>query len=138
MKSPYEMLKEWHEVMDPDPGSLDDVDTVDLRWSLIEEESGEVFDELFPDRTIWNSDKFKMVKDDIVDKKKLTKELADLMYVTIGCAEKFNLPLEEVFAEVHRSNMTKIQEDGTILRREDGKVLKPDTYEAPNLDQFFK
>lgn len=33
--------------------------------------------------------------------------LADLMYVTAGCAAVYNLPLTEAFMEVHRSNMTK-------------------------------
>ena len=42
------------------------------------------------------------------------------------------------FKEVHRSNMTKITKDGKVLRREDGKVIKPDTFEEPNLEQFFK
>ena len=44
----------------------------------------------------------------------------------------------KAFKEVHRSNMTKITKDGKVLRREDGKVIKPDTFEEPNLEQFFK
>lgn len=42
------------------------------------------------------------------------------------------------FKEVHRSNMTKITKDGKVLRRADGKVIKPDTFEKPNLSQFFE
>lgn len=137
MKSPYEMLKEWHSVMDPKEGSLDDVEVVNLRWDLIAEEFDEVYEEMYPSTDIWNDKAFKIVKKDI-DPKKLTKELADLMYVVIGCAHKFNLPLEQVFAEVHKSNMTKINPDGTVTRRADGKVLKPVTYKAPDLDQFFE
>ncbi len=34
--------------------------------------------------------------------------------------------------------MTKITKDGKVLRRADGKVIKPDTFEEPNLEQFFK
>lgn len=44
----------------------------------------------------------------------------------------------DVFNEIHRSNMTKLEPDGKVRRREDGKILKPETYERPNLKQFFK
>ena len=43
----------------------------------------------------------------------------------------------EAFKEVHRSNMTKVCKDGTVLRREDGKIIKPDTFEEPNLYKFI-
>lgn len=43
----------------------------------------------------------------------------------------------EAFKEVHRSNMTKVCKDGTVLRREDGKIIKPDTFEEPNLEKFI-
>jgi predicted HAD superfamily Cof-like phosphohydrolase len=58
----------------------------------------------------------------------LAKELADVLYVVYGTADLLEIPLEAVFAEVHRSNMSKVREDGTVLRREDGKILKPDSY----------
>ncbi|MFE2099533.1 hypothetical protein [Streptomyces sp. NPDC059468] len=58
----------------------------------------------------------------------LAKELADLLYVVYGTADLLEIPLEAVFAEVHRSNMSKVSPDGKVSRREDGKVLKPDTY----------
>ena len=78
-----------------------------------------------------------LVFPDMVDKRKLTKELADLMYVTIGFATTFGLPLEEVFYEVHKSNMSKLGPNGEVLRREDGKILKGINYKEPDLDQFF-
>ena len=43
----------------------------------------------------------------------------------------------EAFKEIHRSNMTKVCKDGTVLRREDGKIIKPDTFEEPNLEKFL-
>jgi predicted HAD superfamily Cof-like phosphohydrolase len=43
----------------------------------------------------------------------------------------------EAFKEVHRSNMTKVCKDGTVLRRADGKIIKPDTFEEPNLEKFL-
>lgn len=41
--------------------------------------------------------------------------------------------IETAFDEVHRSNMSKVQSDGTVKYREDGKVLKPDTYSKANI-----
>lgn len=100
----------------------------DLRLNLICEEYNEVDTEL---NTYYDDPEFPF------DKKKLTKELADLMYVTIGTAVTFGLPLEEVFAEVHKSNMSKLGDDGKPILRPDGKVLKSNNYKEPDLDQFF-
>jgi predicted HAD superfamily Cof-like phosphohydrolase len=57
----------------------------------------------------------------------LAKELADVLYVVYGTADLLEIPLEAVFREVHRSNMSKVV-DGQVIRREDGKILKPDAY----------
>lgn len=62
--------------------------------------------------------------------------LADLIYVTIGAALEFGIPIDKVFAEVHRSNMTKCV-DGKIIYREDGKVMKPNSYEKPKLKEIL-
>ena len=43
---------------------------------------------------------------------------------------------DDAFNEVHRSNMAKLV-DGKVLRREDGKVLKPEGWQAPQLAQFL-
>lgn len=59
--------------------------------------------------------------------------LADIIYVTIGAALEFGIPIDRVFAEVHRSNMTKLWPDGKPRYRNDGKVIKPDTYSPPNI-----
>lgn len=64
----------------------------------------------------------------------VAKELADVLYVTYGAADALGIDLPAVFAEVHRSNMTKRAPDGTVLRRPDGKVLKGPSYRPPNLD----
>jgi predicted HAD superfamily Cof-like phosphohydrolase len=57
----------------------------------------------------------------------LAKELADVLYVVYGTADLLEIPLEAVFTEVHRSNMSKVVA-GEVIRREDGKILKPDSY----------
>lgn len=68
------------------------------------------------------------------DLEKAIDALADLLYVVYGAAVTFGIDIEPFFAEVHRSNLTKI--GGPV--REDGKRLKPDTYEPPNLQPILK
>jgi predicted HAD superfamily Cof-like phosphohydrolase len=41
--------------------------------------------------------------------------------------------LREAFVRVHESNMSKLQPDGSVKRREDGKVLKGVNYREPRL-----
>jgi predicted HAD superfamily Cof-like phosphohydrolase len=43
---------------------------------------------------------------------------------------------DDAFNEVHRSNMAKLV-DGKVLRRDDGKVLKPEGWQPPQLAQFL-
>ena len=62
----------------------------------------------------------------------LCKEWADLQYVVSQAALYFNIPADESFNRVHLSNMTKVI-DGKVIFRPDGKILKPDTYEAPDM-----
>lgn len=61
--------------------------------------------------------------------------ICDEIYVLIGLALKMGFDLEGAFAEVHRSNMTKLT-DGRLLTRPDGKILKPPSYSPPELDRF--
>lgn len=67
--------------------------------------------------------------------------LIDLQYVLDGAF--LSLGLHDVkdiaFNEVHRSNMSKLGEDGKPIRREsDGKVMKGPNYFKPDLAQFIK
>ncbi|GHF09142.1 hypothetical protein GCM10018772_37490 [Streptomyces fumanus] len=64
---------------------------------------------------------------------KLAHELADVVYVAYGTALVHGIDLDAVIAEVHRSNMTKLGPDGQVARRADGKVLKGEHYEAPDV-----
>ncbi|MEU6815942.1 MazG nucleotide pyrophosphohydrolase domain-containing protein [Streptomyces sp. NPDC046860] len=63
----------------------------------------------------------------------LAQELADVVYVAYGTALVHGIDLDEVIAEIHRANMSKIGPDGEVARREDGKVLKGDHYRAPDV-----
>jgi predicted HAD superfamily Cof-like phosphohydrolase len=97
-----------------------------MREDLITEECREVLAET---RRAWD--------EGTIDKAELTKELADLLYVVYGFAVTFGLPIDEVFERVHRSNMSKLGDDGKPLYRDDGKVLKGPNYQPPKLDDLF-
>lgn len=58
---------------------------------------------------------------------------ADLIWVIQGLCHSTGIPLQAVWDEVCRSNLSKISESGKIIKREDGKVLKPATYSPPNI-----
>ncbi|GAB2815313.1 MazG nucleotide pyrophosphohydrolase domain-containing protein [Actinoallomurus bryophytorum] len=59
--------------------------------------------------------------------------LADIVYVAYGSAITYGIDLDAVLAEVHRSNMTKLDDDGRVLLRQDGKVAKSQNYTPPNV-----
>ena len=62
-------------------------------------------------------------------------DLALMTFITsvFGVAWRLNIPLNAVFAEVHRSNMSKLMPDGSVLRREDGKILKGPDWSPPDI-----
>ncbi|HLH69139.1 MAG TPA: nucleotide pyrophosphohydrolase [Candidatus Dormibacteraeota bacterium] len=62
--------------------------------------------------------------------------LADLLYVVYGAAVEFGIDLEPVFAEIHRSNMSK-GDANRCPRRPDGKVLKGPGYEPPRVREVL-
>lgn len=60
--------------------------------------------------------------------------IADTIYIALGNALEFGIPLEYVWAEVQRSNMAKVDPvTGKVRRREDGKVLKPEGWTPPDI-----
>ena len=65
------------------------------------------------------------------------KELADLVYVCYQNAENMGWFLDEALDRVHKSNMSKLGEDGKPVYREDGKVLKGPNYEPPTLTDLI-
>lgn len=63
------------------------------------------------------------------DKIELADALADLIYVSIGTAVQYGIPIEYVFNEVHRSNMTK-----TGIHKDS---YKGEGYEPPRLRELL-
>lgn len=112
-------------------------DRVKLRADLIFEECLEFMESVFDGFEAYSYDDYEThvrwgtgVK---VDHVALADGLADLIYVCIGAANEFGIPLDKVWAEVHRSNMAKIGPNGEVKRREDGKVIKPDGWTPPDI-----
>ena len=64
------------------------------------------------------------------------KELADLVYVCYQYAANLGWDLDEAMHRVHQSNMSKLDEYGKPIYREDGKVLKGPRYSPPNLEDL--
>jgi predicted HAD superfamily Cof-like phosphohydrolase len=117
---PLDALRESHlaqRLITNEIPSLDVPDVVkELRCALIEEEAAEF--------------RAAVEENDIVG---VADAIADLLYVTYGAALTFGIPIREVFAEVHRSNMTKLDDEGNPIYRDDGKVMKGPNFSAPSL-----
>jgi len=66
------------------------------------------------------------------------KELADLVYVCYGYAEARGYDLDEALVRVHQNNLGRcIQPDGTVQRREDGKIIKNPDYPKVQLEDLI-
>jgi len=65
--------------------------------------------------------------------------LIDILVVTIGAIHSLGANAEGAWNEVMRTNMAKIDPaTGKVRKREDGKVLKPEGWEPPQLNKFLK
>lgn len=133
------LVTEFHRMAGAPVGTTPRIDParVRLRLDLIAEEFKELCEAVGYDldftitesRVVCGGDPV-AVEPDIVD---ALDALADITYVVNGAAVEWGLPLEAAVEEVHRSNMTKRAADGTVTVRADGKILKPDSYEPPDL-----
>lgn len=88
-----------------------------LRATLIDEEIRELHDAI-------NAGDLPLAVDAIVDS----------IYVLLGTAVTFGVDLEPIFQAVHAANMRKV---GGVIR-EDGKVLKPDGWVAPDVEGLLR
>lgn len=68
----------------------------------------------------------------------VAKELADLLYVVYGAGSAYGIDMEPVFEAVHKSNMSKMPEDGMVKYREDRKIIKPPTYVEPDIKSILE
>jgi len=61
----------------------------------------------------------------------------DLIWVIFGLCNTLGIPMGPVWQEITSSNMSKTV-DGHVIRREDGKILKPETYFPPNIHRALQ
>jgi len=63
----------------------------------------------------------------------------DMMWVIIGYMKSRGWNCESAWDEGAKSNLSKIDPlTGKVIRREDGKILKPEGWKPPNFEQFVK
>ena len=96
----------------------------DMQVDLIKEEATEFIvaaDEVFAD------------PEDSKLRENLIKELSDLVFVCYQFAAAYNIDLDEAMDRVFASNLTKLDDNGNPIYREDGKVLKGPSYLPPDL-----
>jgi predicted HAD superfamily Cof-like phosphohydrolase len=66
--------------------------------------------------------------------------LGDKLYILFGTiiAHGLQYKIEEVFDEIHRSNMSKLDNEGKPIYREDGKILKSSNYFLPDIRSILE
>jgi predicted house-cleaning noncanonical NTP pyrophosphatase (MazG superfamily) len=107
---PMDMVKEFAKVTGQTPST-------ELYLKLIDEEFEEWKEEWEPDLEL--------------------KELSDLVYVIFGYANARGWDLMEAIRRVHQNNVGRcLQPDGTVHRREDGKILKNKDYPKVDLSDL--
>jgi predicted HAD superfamily Cof-like phosphohydrolase len=126
-----DIVQEFHEAFDHPINAEWTNDLLTLRSVLIGEECVELLTEL---HYLSHKAPSEITKE---DKIKLLKEATDLQYVLSGMAVALGLKLDEAFVLTHKSNMSKLGEDGKPIRRQDGKILKGPNYAPPNLEDLF-
>ena len=94
---------------------------IQLRYNLIKEELDELQQAI-----------------EAKDLKEVADALTDILYVTYGAGHSFGIDLDKCFAEVQKSNMSKLGRDGKPIYNEQGKVMKGPNFFEPNLKQFLK
>lgn len=70
-------------------------------------------------------------------KEECLKELADLVYVCYQYAANMGWDLDRALELIHNSNLSKLDENGKPIYREDGKILKGPNYTKPNLNSLI-
>ena len=94
-----------------------------LRYNLMKEENEEYLEAV--------------ENNDLIE---IADALGDMLYILCGTILEHGLQykIEEVFDEIQRSNMSKLDNDGKPIYREDGKVMKGPNYFKPNFEAILK
>ena len=95
---------------------------VELRYNLMKEENEEYLEAA--------------KNGDLVE---IADALGDQLYILCGTILRHGLQdmIEPIFQEIQRSNMSKLDENGKPIYREDGKVLKSALYFKPDIAKIL-
>ena len=127
MKKQLDKVSEFHETfklgIEKQPVSKLENGKARLRYELMKEENDEYIEAV--------------ENDDIVE---VADALGDMLYILCGTIIEHGMTglIEEVFDEIHRSNMSKLGEDGNPVYREDGKVIKGPNFFKPDIAKIIK
>ncbi len=73
------------------------------------------------------------------DLTEIADAVGDMLYILCGTILKHGLQdkIADVFEEIQRSNMSKLDKNGKPIYREDGKVLKSELYFKPDIERIL-
>ena len=118
MTNPFKDIDTFHTACDQEPSEAN----YKMYLTLIDEEMGELIDAVTANDRVEQLD-----------------ALVDILVVTMGAIRAGGFDGEGAWREVMNTNFAKIDPDtGKVRKREDGKVLKPEGWQPPNLAQFVK
>lgn len=129
--------------------SSSDVQFAKLRLKLITEELSEMFEAFLSEKAFEGNfvSLFQNIqqiidtlsKEDFnLDRKEILDAIVDQDYINSGTGVWLDLPLEEGFQAVHENNLTKVDPiTGKVIKREDGKILKPASYVSVDLQKVL-
>jgi predicted HAD superfamily Cof-like phosphohydrolase len=121
------LVKEFHEVFrlqfHEKPNAELDEKIITLRHKLMAEENDEYLDAC-------RQKDINLIAD----------ALGDKLYILFGTiiAHGLQHKIEEVFDEIHRSNMSKLDKNKQPIYREDGKIMKSELYFTPDIRQVLE
>lgn len=127
IKKAIEFVEEFHNSFkiknNHQPTAEVDNNVVELRYNLMKEENDEYLEAA--------------QNGDLVE---IADALGDQLYILCGTILTHGMQYKiwEVFEEIQRSNMSKLDANGEPIYREDGKVLKSDLYFKPNIEKIIK
>ncbi|MFZ9453611.1 MAG: hypothetical protein ACO27Q_00115 [Bacteroidia bacterium] len=125
MKTSLMPVAEFHEVFEignADTPNLLNSEQFELRHRLMLEENEEYLEACRNENLV-----------------EIADALGDQLYILFGTILKHGLQhkIDEVFQEIHRSNMSKLDAEGRPIFREDGKILKSPLYFKPNISKIL-
>ncbi|HLG34152.1 MAG TPA: nucleoside triphosphate pyrophosphohydrolase family protein [Bacteroidia bacterium] len=127
LKHKIDSVQEFHEVfripLSENPTVQLKYDLIELRHRLMQEENDEYLEAC-------RKGDIHLVAD----------ALGDQLYILFGTIITHGLQhkIEEVFDEIHRSNMSKLDDNRQPIYREDGKVMKSGNYFLPDIKSILE